>query len=392
MQGAGAGLLVPLSLALIIKNFPPEKRATGIGFWSFFVMVAPAMGPMIGGWLSDIRWQWMFYLNLPIGLFSFMILAILLKSDDEKKKAYSFDWIGIFLLSVTLTTLQTALNRWNIDDWFHSSFITTLFLLCGLSLVFFIVWENFFPNPFMQLFYFKQRHFLFPALTTGLGMSLLFSSFILDALWVQKVLGYTPGWAGLSLAPIGFLSFLMYPIMGRIVAFLDLRIWILISFLLYAATFFWLSQINIYTPYSRLATPRLIQGIGFALFTVPNSIYVVKGIKEEAMTEVISLFSFTRMLFVGFGVALSMTLWFFRQAYYQTLIMAKTYGDNPLLQHLLSTFKQITRDPTQTLSLTDRLLTNQASTLALADIYFLFALLFLVLAFSLVLYPSPKID
>jgi DHA2 family multidrug resistance protein len=332
----------------------------------------------------------MFYLNIPIGLFSLSMILIFLREKEEKKMTTSMDWGGIGLLFITVTTLQSALNRWNIDNWFRSPFIITLFVIAILSLSFFIVWESFHSNPFIKFSYFKIRSFLLPALTTGIGMGIIFSSFVLDALWVQQTLGYTPAWAGLSLAPVGLLSFIMYPLIGRYISLLDLRIWICISFMLYAVTFFLLSRINLETPYSHLAWPRLIQGLGFALFTIPNSIYIMKGVEEQKFTEVISLFSFTRMLFVGFGVALSITLWFVRQAYYQTLVMAKTYQDSHLFHDLLATFaKKITVTPLQSVGIVNDVLTNQSSTLALADLYYLFAFIFILMACSLVFYETP---
>ena len=390
LQGASAGLLTPISLALIVNTFPADKKSVAIGFWSFFVMVGPAMGPMIGGWLSDYRWPWMFFLNIPIALFSVATVLILLPHKKEEHHRAPFDLMGMVLLFIWVWALQVATNRLNIHDRLHSPLIISLFILAGICLAFFIVWEIQHPNPFLHLARLKIRNFSLPSLTTGLGMSMLFASFVLDSLWTQQVLGYTPAWAGLTLASVGFFPLIFYPLIGRFVSYLDLRIWVILSFLLYAGTFFWLSYINLYTPFWNLALPRLIQGIGFAIFTVPNSMLIVQGVQPQRLASVLAFFSFTRTLFVGFGVALSVTLWIFREAFYQTQLAARTVLSNPTFTEFLAPFKLTTHSEPKSYSLSSNLITAEASTRALADIYYLYAWLFIGLCFIVLLYKIPN--
>jgi len=377
LQGCAAGLLTPVSLALIVNNFPPEKRSIGVGFWSFFVMVGPAMGPMIGGWLSDYHWPWMFFLNLPISLFSVFTVWLFLKDKKEEVRSFPHDILGIVLLFTCVGALQSALNRWNIDDWFRSPFIVSLFILSGVSLVFFIIWEIFHPHPFIYMHLFKNRNFTLPCLTTGIGMGTLFSSFVLDSLWVQEVLGYTPAWAGLTLSPVGIFPLIFYPMMGRFVSLLDMRIWVIMSFILYACTFFWLSHITVYSAFWQLAVPRLVQGIGFALFTVPNAVLVVRDVKPERVTAVVSVFSFIRMLCVSFGVALGVTLWILRQDFYQNRFTDRTYVSNPLLAELRAPFETIASSDNQSWALVYQTIQEYTSTLALADIYYFYCWIFI---------------
>lgn len=389
-QGAAAGILTPVSLALIVKNFPPEKRSIAVGFWSFFVMVGPAMGPMIGGWLSDYRWHWMFFINIPVCIFSLLIVTLLTKQKHEKRERLPLDIIGILLLFTCIITLQVATNRWNIYDWFQSPAIVTLFVVAGVCLVFFIAWEFFHPLPFIDLFLLKNRNFTLASFTTALAMGLLFSSFVLDSLWVQEVLGYTPAWAGLTLSPVGIFPLIFYPLMGRFVNILDVRIWVILSFLLYACTFYWLSHITVYTPFWNLALPRLVQGIGFAMFTVPNALVATRGAPPERYTFVVSIFSFCRMLFVSFGVALAITLWIFRQTFYQTRMSAKAFASNPHFIDLKNTFYEVTHSVHQSIALSYNTIVNESSTLALADIYYLYAWIFLGLCIPVLFYKSIK--
>lgn len=390
LQGASAGIITPLSLVLIIQSFPQEKRSVAVGFWGFFVMVGPAMGPMIGGWLSDYHWPWMFYINVPFGIFSAVTILWILKDLKEEKKVRPLDKMGVTLLFSSIAFLQVALNRGNIDDWFRSPFITTLLILAGIGFVFFIIWELFHPEPFVDFAYFKSRNFTLAALSTGAAMALIFSSFVLDSLWVQQVLGYTPAWAGYTLTPVGIFPLLIYPLMGLIVGYLDLRLWIGGSFLLYAATFFSLSDINLDVSFAKIAFPRLIQGIGFAMFTIPNSLIAIQGIAQDKLTFVISLFSFMRMLFVGFGVPLSTNLWDHRQRFYQSRTVEQTFAGNPTFEAFVAPLEQVANSPLQADALAAQTIAANASTLGLADIYYVFAWAFIALSLVVIFYKIPK--
>ncbi len=371
MQGAAAGVLIPLSLTLMVANFPQEERSIAVGVWSFFVMVSPAMGPMVGGFLSTYLWHWMFFLNVPLCIACAFILFILTNCKEEKCEKIPLDFIGLSLIFLCVCTLQSALNRGQVDDWFGSTRIITLFILSALSFIFFIVWEIFQKNPFLPIATFKKRNFSLAALMMGIAMGVIFSSFILDSLWVQRVLGYTPLWAGFSLTPVGLFPILFYPIMGQIVRFLERRVWLAISFILYGVTFFILSRINLETTFAHLAITRLVQGIGFAMFTVPLSLIAMEGVNQAGLPYVISLFSFFRTLCVGLAIPLATTLWIHREAFYQTRLATRIFPENPAFQEIVKTFSSLDVTVKQSYALTSELLTNQALTLGLADIYYL---------------------
>ncbi|NGX61339.1 MAG: Multidrug export protein EmrB [Chlamydiae bacterium] len=379
LQGAAAGLLIPLTLSLILATFPQNKKSIAIGFWSFFVMVAPAMGPMVGGWFSNYHWAWLFYVSVPIGLFCGITVVVLLWGHKEEKIHLPLDWVGMSLIFLGLGTLQVALNRGQLHDWFRSPFITTLFLISFLSLTFFFIWEVFQKNPFLEIYRFRKWNFSLATLFMGTAMGVLFSSFILDSLWVQSTLGYTPAWAGYTLTPVGVFPLLMYPIMGKIVGKLDRRIWMSVSFALYACTFFWLSHINLHSPFWQLALPRLVQGIGFAMFTIPISLIVIEGVAPERMNFVVGLFSFARMMFVALSIPLVTTLWIHRRAFYRSRIMEQTFAENPVFTDLLARFRTLPISEKQLDGLTTDLIVSQANCLGLADIYYLFGWIFVAL-------------
>lgn len=391
-QGATVGILIPLTLNLMVSTFPPEKRSIAVGLWSFFVMVSPAMGPMAGGFFSTHFWPWMFFLNVPPSILCAITVFLLMKDQKERTEHVHLDGVGIALLFLCLTCLQSALNRGQIDDWFRSSLIITLFIVALISFSLFLAWELFQENPFLNLKAFKRLNFSLAAIMMGTAMGVIFSSFILDSLWVQQVLGYTPLWAGFSLTPVGLFPMILYPIMGRIVGFLERRIWLLISFLLYAITFFMLSKINLETTFKHLAVTRLIQGIGFSMFTVPLSLIAMENVEKKRLPFIISLFSFVRTLFVALSIPLATTLWIHREAFYQTRLATRTYLENPFFQQTLDIFRSLsTISGKQPLALTNDLLSDQASTLALADIYYLFGWIFLgLLTLALCIRPAPN--
>lgn len=389
LQGAAVGVLIPLTMTLIVSAFPPSKRGVAVGLWSFFVMVSPAMGPMIGGFLSNHLWPWMFFINVPLGIICTITVFIVMSGEKERTEKGPLDYVGIALVFICVCTLQSALNRGQIDDWFRSPLIITLFILTILSFVFFLAWEIFQPNPFLRLATFKRLNFSLAALMMGTAMGVIFSSFILDSLWVQRVLGYTPLWAGFSLTPIGLFPMFLYPVMGQIVNYLERRIWLTISFLLYAITFFMLSRINLETTFAHLALTRLVQGVGFSMFTVPLSLIAMEGISKERLPFVISLYSFCRTLCVGLAIPLATTLWIHREAFYQTRLAVRTFPQHPVFQEVVDTFSSLDVKGNQPLALTYELLANQASTLGLADIYYLYGWIFIGLL-GLVILVKPK--
>lgn len=393
IQGAGAGLILPVSLTLIIDHFPEEKRSIAVGFWSFFAMVGPAMGPMIGGWLSDYHWHWMFYVNLPLSLGILVTVYAVLGSllGEKQETEGRVDTVGMLLLLVGMGALQIALNRGQIDDWFRSPFIVGLFILSGCALAYFFVWVRFQSDPIIDLSHFTERNFLLACLCMGGAMSLLFSSFVLDSLWVQEALGYTPAWAGLTLTPVGIFPLVFYPLMGRLAPKLDLRLWVVMSFLLFACTFFWLSRLNSFVSFWQIALPRLIQGIGFPMFTVPMALLAVHGTKKTDLPLVISLFSFFRLMCVALGVPLATTLWIHRTAFYRSRIAEQSYVTNVNFQDLVERFSVVASSKQQALDMSNTFLVGEGSTLALGDVYYAFAWVFVGLCGLTLFYRIQKV-
>ncbi len=216
VQGACGGGLQPLSQAILLEAFPPEKRGQAMGFWGLGIVVAPMLGPVLGGWLTDnYSWRWVFYINIPIGLIA-VILTYLFIFDPPylRKKSMGIDYWGIGLLVLGMGSLQIMLDKGQEDDWFASHFITVLTVLAVIGLVGLVIRELTVKHPVIDLGVFRYRSF---AIGTSLMMALgivLYGSTVLLPLLMQEVLGYTATHAGITNLPRGIASFVAMPLVG----------------------------------------------------------------------------------------------------------------------------------------------------------------------------------
>jgi len=392
LQGLASGGLIPLSQTLLMLIFPPEKKGVAIGFWGLVVMIGPAMGPVLGGWITDhYGWAWIFYVNVPIGFMAGIFTYFLLSRFESPRKKVPIDAIGLGLFVIGISSLQVMLDKGNDLDWWRSHFIVTLTITSIVSLSFFVVWELFHPTPVIDLSFFKSRNFTLGSITTSITMLFLFGSFILVPLWVQAQLGYTPLWAGYTLAPIGVFAIFLFPLVGLIIHYLDLRIWIAISFILFALTFFWFSSLNIDATFWQIAGPRFFQGIGFALFYIPLTTISIEGIPEHRMPSAAGLFSFIRILFISIGVTFSMTLWIRGQAFFQSRIVENVIPANPAYGEYLADLQSTIGIQGRTAdAFLNEMVINQSYTLSLLDIFYLSAWSFIALLFLLFTFKTKK--
>src|SRR5436305_635870 len=225
IQGACGGGLQPLSQAILLESFPPEKRGQAMAFWALGIVVAPMLGPVAGGWLTDnYSWRWVFYINVPIGIIA-VILTKLFVFDPSylRRKSLGVDYWGIGLLVLGIGSLQIMLDKGQEEDWFGSHLILTLAILAGVGLVGLVVRELMTDNPIIDLSVFKYRSYAIGTfLMTGVGF-VLYGSTVLLPLLMQELLGYTATHAGVTNLPRGLASFLIMPIVGILVSRSDPR-------------------------------------------------------------------------------------------------------------------------------------------------------------------------
>lgn len=224
LQGLVAGPLIPLSQSLLLNNYPPAKRNMALALWSVTIVVAPILGPILGGYISDnYHWGWIFFINVPFGVLIIMCISNTLAGRETKTEIKPIDTIGLVLLVVGVGALQIMLDQGKELDWFNSTEIIVLTIIAVVALSFLIVWELTDEHPVIDLSLFKSRNFTIGCLTLSLAYMIYFGTIVLLPLLLQEVFGYTATWAGLAAASVGLLPLIITPIIGKFGGKVDLR-------------------------------------------------------------------------------------------------------------------------------------------------------------------------
>ncbi|WP_175425666.1 DHA2 family efflux MFS transporter permease subunit [Trinickia violacea] len=310
LQGLVSGPMVPLSQTILMRSYPPAKRGLALGLWAMTVIVAPIFGPVMGGWITDnYTWPWIFYINVPIGVFSAVCAYFLLRGRETKTTRQRIDAIGLALLVIGVSCLQMMLDLGKDRDWFNSNFILALAIIAAVSLAFMLAWEATEKEPVVDLSLFKDRNFALGAMIISFGFMAFFGSVVIFPLWLQTVMGYTAGLAGLATAPVGLLALVLSPMIGRNMHRLDLRMVASFAFVVFAVVSYWNSTFTLDVPFNHVILPRLVQGIGVACFFVPMTTITLSSISDERLASASGLSNFLRTLSGAIGTAVSTTYW-----------------------------------------------------------------------------------
>jgi DHA2 family multidrug resistance protein len=310
IQGLVSGPMVPLSQTILMRSYPLEKRGLALGLWAMTVIVAPIFGPVMGGWITDnYTWPWIFYINLPIGLLSAAAAFILLRGRETKTTKKRIDAVGLALLVIGVSCLQMMLDLGKDRDWFNSTLIMLLVIVALVSLAFMLVWEATEKEPVVDLSLFKDRNFALGALIISFGFMAFFGSVVIFPLWLQTVMGYTAGLAGLATAPVGLLALVLSPLIGRNMHRLNLRMVASFAFVVFAFVSFWNSTFTLDVPFNHVIWPRLVQGIGVACFFVPMTTITLSSVSDDRLASASGLSNFLRTLSGAIGTAVSTTYW-----------------------------------------------------------------------------------
>jgi DHA2 family multidrug resistance protein len=310
IQGATGGGLQPLSQAILLEVFPPEERGKAMAFWALGIVVAPMLGPVLGGWLTDsYSWRWVFYINVPIG-----ILALLMTHNFVfdppyiKRRAGGVDYWGMGMLVVGIGCLQIMLDKGQEEDWFSSHFILTLAILAAVGLVGFVIRELKTEHPIVDLRVFRYRSYAAGVfLMTVLGF-VLYGSTVLVPLMLQTLLGYPAVQAGIVMLPRGLGSFLMMPIVGILMSKIEPRR-LLGSGIIIASLSFWkFSHLSLDAGYWDFFIPLIVQGAAMGLLFVPLTTITNDPVPKEEIGNATSLFNLMRNIGASIGIASVTTL------------------------------------------------------------------------------------
>ena len=387
LQGAVAGPMIPLSQSLLLHNYPPEKKGLALALWSVTVIVAPILGPILGGWITDnINWPWIFYINIPVGIVSAFLTWTLIGKRSSATQSVPIDMFGLFLLIVGIGSLQILLDKGNDLDWFESQTIVMLAVILVVCLAVFAVWEMTERHPVVDLHLFGNRNFLVGTIILSIGYLVFFGNVVVLPLWLQTNMGYTATWAGLAAAPIGLLPIFLSPIVGKNMHKLDLRIWATFSFGVFAAVSFWNSHFNTNVTFEQIVIPRLLMGFGVASFFVPLTALTLSDIPHHLLPSATGLSNFSRILAGSFGTSLSITIWDRRDDYHHSILATHISAFDPHAADALGPLANPSTDP----ALLEQLIHHQAVMLATNDIFWLSGCFFAALMVLVWLAKPPS--
>ena len=326
LQGVGGGALQPLSQAILLETFPPRERGMAMAIWGIGVVIAPIIGPILGGWITDNwNWRWVFYINLPIGLLSLAMTRAYIFDPDyiRTQRAGRIDYVGLGLLVVGLAALQIVLDKGEREDWFESAFIIRLALISVVALAFLIYWELKTEHPVIDLRLFKER-------TYGAGVSIMFffgfalyGSVVLLPLYLQTLMGYNATLAGLALGGGGLGSLMVMPVVGRLTTRVDSRLLIGIGLLINCLAVYLMSLYNLQIDLFHAAWPRFIQGFGLGCTFVALTTLTMSHVPQEKMGNATGIFNLLRNLGGSFGIATMTTLLSRRAQFHQSHLVER---------------------------------------------------------------------
>jgi DHA2 family multidrug resistance protein len=384
---------MPLSQAIMWEIFPLRQRGMARAAWGVGIMMAPIFGPTLGGWIADNwSWRWIFYINIPIGVFGLFAASAVLFDPPYLRPPGRIDALGLVLMVIGFLSFQLFLDQGERAEWFDSRFITALAVIAGGSLAGFLVRELTTPEPILDLSVYRDRNFAAGSLIMTVVMIGFFSSMVLLALYTQKALGYDAWTSGLVLAPGGIGNLVSLVIAGRLITVLDARWLLAVGCVLNAIATWDMSTLTLGMDYWALAWPRFVQGAGVGFIFVPLNTIALATIPREKMGNATAALNVVRNLGGAIGVAAMATLLARRGQYHHSILVSHVDQWSPETAARLGTWAEYFRrqgaDPftaeRQALGMVYQELKRQAQVLAFADDFWL---LFVLFCATLVLLP-----
>ncbi|MFZ6759329.1 DHA2 family efflux MFS transporter permease subunit [Undibacterium sp. Ji50W] len=390
LQGAVAGPMIPLSQALLLGSYPPAKSSMALALWGMTTLVAPIMGPLLGGWISDnYTWPWIFYINIPVGLFTAWATWSIYRKRESQIKSLPIDKVGLFLLVIWVGALQLMLDKGKELDWFNSGEIILLTVIAAIGLIYFVIWELGQDHPVVDLSLFKGRNFSAGVIAISIGYGLFFGSLVIMPLWLQTQLSYTATEAGKVMAPVGVFAILLSPIIGKILPKVDARKIASLAFLGFALVFFLRSGFNTDVDTYTLLIPTLIQGAAMSMFFIPLTSIILSGQPPDKIPAASGLSNFVRIMCGGMGASIMTTIWDSRSTLHHAQMTELTGSSYPTFVQSMQNLMQQGIPEQGAYAIIDRSISVQASTMAATDIFWMSAYMFIGLI-GLVWLTKPK--
>ena len=340
LQGLGGGAMQPVAQAILFESFPPAKRGSAMAFYGMGVVVAPILGPIIGGWLTDnYSWRWAFYINLPVGFLALAMVWLIIEDPPylRQTKSKSVDFAGFLFLVIWVSSLQIMLDKGQLEDWFQSPLIVVLCSLFVVFLITFVVWEVRQAAPIVDLSIFGDRTFAVSTFMITMVGAVLYGTLTLGPLFLQQLRGYSAFDAGLAVAPRGMGAMASMIFVGIMLARYDGRIFVALGFVFLAASNHMLGDLNMNTGVEQVVLPNVLAGIGMGLVFVPLATISNDKLPTQKVSTSAGIFNLMRNLGGGVGIAMSTTLLSRGAQMHQNILIEHTHVYNPLLQHYQAT-------------------------------------------------------
>ncbi|UCV05121.1 DHA2 family efflux MFS transporter permease subunit [Dechloromonas denitrificans] len=385
-QGLCGGPLMPLSQTLLMRIFPKEKAAAAIGLWSMTTLVAPVVGPILGGYLCDeYSWSWVFILNAPIAFVCSFFGWNLLKCYRDTLSRAGIDTVGLVLLILWVGSLQLLLDEGKNLDWFSSNFITGLAVVASACFAAFIIWEWHEENPVVDLKVFRHRGFTVSVLTISLAFAAFFGVNVLTPLWLQNFMGYTATQAGLATAWTGVTAFFIAPMVAQAASKVDPRKLVFAGVIWMGLVTLWRTVANTDMGFWDIAVPLMVMGFALPFFFIPTTGLALSSVEEREMDSAAGLMNFLRTLSGAFATSLVTTSWD-NQITRQHAELVGISDSDGSVRSLLEQGGMAADAVNQAL---DYLITSQAVMLATNQLMTVIGVAFLVAASVIWLAPKP---
>ena len=387
-QGLCGGPLMPISQTLLLSIFPKEKHAQATGIWAMTTIVAPILGPILGGTISDNwGWHWIFFINVPIAAICATAAMALLRGAETKTEKVRIDTVGLVLLVVWVGALQIMLDLGREHDWFGSSFIVALAVIAAAGFSFFTAWELLEGKPVVDLKVFRHRGFTVSVTALVFAYGTFFASLVVIPQWLQSSLGYTATWAGYATAFNGVAAVMLAPVVAKLTTKVDERLLVSFGILWLGATslirvFWWTSGADFWT----LAIPQLVQGAGMPFFFVPLTTLALGAVKEDEVASAAGVMNFLRTMSGAIGTAIVTTMWYDGAQGKRAQLSGMLNGGEGAMQSLQA--HGLTAE--QSRQFLSNIVDGQSTALATGSVFVTAAITFAAAASIVWLAPRPK--
>ena len=389
VQGVGGGALIPISQAVLLESFPREKQGTAMAAFGMCVILAPIVGPVIGGWLTDnFNWRWIFFINLPIGIIAILMTNVFVEDPPYiKKEGAMIDYVGFFLMAVGLGTLQIVLDKGQEVDWFQASWLCNASIVVVIALISFVLWELRSKNPVVDLKIFKDRNFSAGMISATLIGASMYGAMTLITLFYQTLLGYTAYLGGLVTSPIGIGCFVAALCIGYLSNRFDNRIFFASGLTVLGLACFGMGSINFEISMQSKIFCTIAIGFGTMMSFIPLSILAVGHLDKKDMGNGTGLFNLMRNIGGSIGIAVTTTMLSRMGQVHQTYLTSHLTPYDPVYQEMSKAI-----NPQMANGLIYRGLLGQSALLAYIDTFYLFGAIAIICIFTVFLFRKVKSD